>query len=145
MKTINQYIKESLLDDEEDLVDSSLYQPKDKKELIEVIKNCLNNKIYNLNCIDTSLIEDMSELFSPENKILKEYKNKFNKIDISQWNVSNVKDMSYMFMGSKFNKDISKWNVSNVANMYAMFYDSKFKGDISKWNISKDTHTNNMF
>ena len=36
--------------------------------------------------------------------------------DISNWNVSNVKDMNSMFYGSKFNGDISKWDASNVKN-----------------------------
>ena len=146
MKTINQYIKESLLDDEEDLVDSSLYQPKDKNELIETIINCLNHQIYDLNYIDTSLIKDMSDLSRiigrhPLNK----HKNKFNKIDISNWDVSNVKDMRRMFANSEFNGDISKWNVSNVKYMNGMFEASKFNRDISKWNISNGTTTNKMF
>lgn len=37
--------------------------------------------------------------------------------DISNWNVSNVKDMYSMFYGCKsFNKDVSSWDVSNVTN-----------------------------
>ena len=47
--------------------------------------------------------------------------------DISNWNVSNVEDMSYMFMGSKFtgeNGDISQWDVSNVKDMRYMFQHS---------------------
>ena len=55
------------------------------------------------------------------------YGSKFNG-DISQWDVSNVKDMIYMFDESKFNGDISKWNVSNVEDMECMFSDSKFNG-----------------
>lgn len=34
--------------------------------------------------------------------------------DISLWDVSNVEDMSGLFMGSKFNGDIAAWDVSNV-------------------------------
>ena len=174
MKTIEKYIKESLLDDEDDLVDGALYQPKDKDELIKAIKACLDAKIYDLNCIDTSKITDMSHLFDmsfsyTSFNLLKKYKNHLTKIDISKWdtsnvedmsfmfycsdfngdiskwNVSNVKDMNNMFAYSKFNKDISKWNVSKVTNMNSMFYYSQFNGDVSKWNISKDTSTNNMF
>jgi surface protein len=37
--------------------------------------------------------------------------------DISQWDVSNVTDMSFMFYRSNFTGDISKWDVSNVTNM----------------------------
>ena len=39
--------------------------------------------------------------------------------DISNWNVSNVKDMSYMFFGCKSSNtlpNISRWNTNNVKN-----------------------------
>jgi hypothetical protein len=52
--------------------------------------------------------------------------------NISEWDVSNVKIMTHMFNKSKFNGDISKWNVSNVFAMNGLFLDSKFNGDISK-------------
>ena len=62
---------------------------------------------------------------------------KFNKnIDISNWDVSNVRDMNWMFINSNFNGDISNWDVSNVERMYRMFENSKFNGDISNWDVS---------
>ncbi len=57
--------------------------------------------------------------------------------DLSKWNVSNCKDMNCMFVRSSFNNDSLKdWDVSNVENMPYMFYKSKFNGDLSNWNIS---------
>jgi surface protein len=69
--------------------------------------------------------------------------------DISDWDVSNVSDMSGMFGGSLdgeqleysvypiFNQDISKWDVSNVISMRAMFYlCSEFNQPIRNWNTS---------
>ena len=58
--------------------------------------------------------------------------------DISGWNVLKVTDMSYMFSKcKKFNQDLSKWDVSNVTNMYCMFYECKsFNQDLSCWNVS---------
>jgi len=43
--------------------------------------------------------------------------------------------MSYMFRYSVFNGDISNWDVSNVRNMPSMFEESVFNGDISNWHI----------
>ena len=62
---------------------------------------------------------------------------KFNG-DISQWDVSNVKDMDGMFYQSDFNSDISQWDVSNVKSMSYMFYKSNFNGDISQWDVSNN-------
>ena len=72
----------------------------------------IDNKA-DLNWLDVSKLIDMSNLF-------KNYAPDFNG-DISEWDVSNVRNMSYMFRGCRFNGDISKWNVSKVSNMYSMF------------------------
>ena len=43
--------------------------------------------------------------------------------DISQWDVSNVTDMSFMFSSYKsFNQDISKWDVSKVKKYDNIFF-----------------------
>jgi len=39
--------------------------------------------------------------------------------------------MQEMFSDSEFNGDISQWDVSNVTNMSSMFRYSVFNGDIS--------------
>jgi hypothetical protein len=49
------------------------------------------------------------------------YEAKFNQ-DISQWDVSKVMDMNYMFCHSKFRKDIYKWKVNPKCKTYQMFY-----------------------
>ena len=101
-------------------------QLKNKDELIKIIEDTIKKEGYdcNLNFIDTSLITDMSYLFS---------KSGFNG-DISGWDVSNVDNMRGMFLNSKFNGDISKWNIHNVFDMTFMFMNSKFSNNISKWN-----------
>ena len=51
------------------------------------------------------------------------YNRSFNQ-DISNWNVSNVTNMSYMFYECKklkYDKSFDKWNVSNVTDMESMF------------------------
>lgn len=57
---------------------------------------------------------------------------KFNG-NISNWNVSNAEDMSYMFNQSYFNGDISKWNVTNVKDMGFMFFDSPLEKNPPVW------------
>ena len=67
--------------------------------------------------------------------------------DISNWEVSNVTRMDYMFSYpnymwfdtnySSFNQDISTWDVSNVTTMESMFSGAIFfNSDISNWNVS---------
>ncbi len=67
--------------------------------------------------------------------------------DFNAWDVSNVHNMSNMFLGaSDFNGDISAWNVSNVNNMVSMFSDaSSFNGDISAWDVSNVNSMSRMF
>ena len=65
--------------------------------------------------------------------------------DISKWDVSNVKDMSWMFANSEFNQDISNWNVSNVKDMTWMFFNSKFNQDISNWKLNNKVRLKEIF
>ena len=145
MKHLNTYITEYIvkkkLDKPINSEDHFDYFPETKQELIKNIEECLNSKNYNLNCIDTSKITDMSYLFKnitlPNNE----------QIYFDKWNVSNVKDMSYMFYNCYYiNPDLSSWNVSNVEYMQHMFsYCKSFNGDLSKWNVSNVENMYNMF
>jgi surface protein len=67
--------------------------------------------------------------------------------DISNWNISNVLNMSAMFyQATSFNQNISSWNTSNVTNMYGMFYQAtSFDQNLGNWNISKVTDMEYMF
>ena len=117
-------------------------QPKDKKELEEIINKRIESEGTNcdLNDIDTSLITDMSWLFVKSMFV----RSKFTG-DISKWNVSNVKYMTRMFYKSDFNGDISNWDVSNVEYMESMFIESLFNQDISNWNVSNVEDMSYMF
>ena len=76
---------------------------------------------------------------------------KFKYIDISYWDVSNVKSMRHMFYECKELEsvgDLSKWNVSKVIHMSYMFYcceKLKSLGDISHWAVSSVTDMCYMF
>ena len=138
MKTFTQHITERLQLNK-DRVHKYEYQPKTKNELIkiiyDIIKQHKDDKIINLNMIDTSEITDMEALF---------YRSKYN-YNISEWDVSRVKNMKAMFENSEFNGDISNWDVSNVENMNAMFMNSKFNNDISQWDVSNVENMHGIF
>ena len=68
--------------------------------------------------------------------------------DLSNWNVNKVKYMSAMFAGCEnFNCDLSNWDVSNVENMAGVFSKCEsFKGKgLEKWNVSNVKRTDLMF
>jgi len=140
MKSIQQHITERLqLNRDRVHKIKHEYFPKAKQELLDIIYKITNehknDKVINLNMIDTSKITDMSNLF---------YNSKYN-YDISEWDVSSVINMSSMFARSKFNSDISKWDVSSVVDMDCMFENSIFNKDISQWDVSHVTNMNGMF
>lgn len=128
---------------------------KDKDHLKTLISKEIKKHGYqcNLNHIDVHEVSDMSWLFysatqSPAivddmgNLI---YPDKAFNGDISQWDTSNVTDMSSMFYQSLFTGDISKWNISKVKNMRSMFEGSIFNSDISQWNTSNLENMSFMF
>ena len=122
--------------------------PNSKSELVNVIIQMFENNITDLNCIDTSKITDMSNLFSIIFEIKSSYQKNMSIIDISKWNVSNVKNMAHMFDGvQNFNCDISNWNVSNLINGFYMFYGCKnFTGKgLEKWNLKNCKNMGYMF
>ena len=66
---------------------------------------------------------------------------------ISDWDVSNVTDMSYIFFEAQsFNSDLTSWDMSNVTNMNGMFFDAySFNHDLSSWDVSNVTYMSGMF
>ena len=141
MKNINRYIVEKLRINKSKLKVGTEYTlfPKSRPELIDMIKEETkkNGNNCSLNHIDVSNIESLSFVFNEANK-------KFNG-DISEWDVSKVRDMSSLFMDTEFNGDISEWDVSNVEEMSWMFQDSKFNQDISMWDVSNVRLMTEMF
>ncbi|TLD83098.1 BspA family leucine-rich repeat surface protein [Helicobacter trogontum] len=66
---------------------------------------------------------------------------------IEKWNVSNVKDMSYMFAyTTSFNQPLDSWNVSKVKDMNSMFAGAEsFNQPLDSWNVSKVKDMSYMF
>ena len=99
MKNLKDIIQERLHINKD--IKTHNYHPKSRKELKELVDQLIEKRgnEANLNDIDTSEITDMFKLFCRSN---------FNG-DISEWNVSNVKTMNYMFYKSPLEKNTPKW------------------------------------
>ncbi|KAL7494237.1 hypothetical protein ACHAWT_008491 [Skeletonema menzelii] len=72
----------------------------------------------------------------------------FTGADLNQWDVSNVMDMRGMFADAccSFNADLSKWDTSSVLDMSQMFENAqKFNRDVSMWDISSVENMEQMF
>ena len=135
------------------------FRPKTKEELQKLVDSFIN-----LGDIDTSLINDMSYLFSNtkrtdfsgiENWDVSNVTNmndmfygatNFNQ-PLDNWDVSSVTNMSGMFAGAtNFNKPLNSWDVSNVRNMSAMFAKAaKFNQPLNNWDVLNVTNMRMMF
>ena len=120
-------------------------QPTSKDELRSIIEQELKQQgaDADLNFIDTSLITDMSHLFSFP---LDPYVHVGN-IKIDEWDTSKVTDMSFMFTDCVMLRcDPSKWDVSGVRDMSNMFEDCReFDCDFSSWDTSSVLNISKMF
>ena len=150
MKPLNQYIKEKLIINK-DYRDNTIVV-KTFDELRKIIEDRYDKlgpgteqKPIDFNDIDVS---NLQYFYNNEDKGIFEY-TKFKYIDISEWDVSNIKSMRGMFFMCTELKsvgDISKWNVSKVTNMSGMFHSCKyFNQDISSWDVSNVTAMEFMF
>ncbi|MCZ9885734.1 BspA family leucine-rich repeat surface protein [Brachyspira hyodysenteriae] len=146
------------------------YKPETKTEL----KKLVFTDGIKLNCVDTSLITDMSKLFYESKRkdfegiedwdvsnvtnmdmmfaymgynALVRYSNIDFDHDLSNWNVSKVKSMNNMFAYcSNFDQPLDNWDVSNVEDMSFMFCGAKdFNQPLNSWNTSKVKNMRGMF
>lgn len=88
-----------------------------------------------------SNLKDLSLMF---------YYSNIENLNLSDWDVSNVTNMSYMFANSKIVSigDLSNWNVSKVTNMKGIFNYSRNLNttySLDNWNVSNVIDMNNMF
>ena len=149
MKTLNQYIQEKLIINKD--YNDKMIVVKSFDELRKIIEDRYDKlgagteqDPVDFNDINVS---NLDSFCNDDNGLFE--KTKFKYIDISDWDVSNVKLMCSMFAGcDKLESvgDISKWDVSKVTNMAYMFEDcEKFNQDISDWDVSKVTIMTFMF
>ena len=152
MKTLNQYIQEKLIINKD--YHDNMIVVKSFDELRKIIEDRYDKlgpgteqDPIDFNDIDVSNIDSFCNDRTRYKGIFVDMDFKY--IDISDWDVSNVKSMRQMFCWCKELKsfgDISNWNVSNVTDMNHMFFRCKsFNQDISKWDVSSVTDMNGMF
>jgi surface protein len=119
------------------MVNGKLYEAVDRALLIQ-----RRDERADLTCVCTSLVTDMSGMFSGTRR---DPRGGFNQ-NIGNWDVSNVTDMSSMFSNSLFNQPINDWDVSNVTNMSSMFGGyTFFNQPLDKWDVSNVTNMSSMF
>ena len=154
MKQLSKYLAEKLIINK-DYRDTKIAEPKSFDELRKIIEDRYNklgpgtkrNPI-DFNDIDVSNIDSFYSS-NIDTGIFEE--TKFKHIDISDWDVSNITDMKYMFYDCEELEsvgDLSNWNVSNVTDMNSMFCNCKeleYVGDISEWDMSKVINMPFMF
>ena len=138
MKTLNQYIKEKLIINKDYRDNTIVVKSFDELRKIIVDRYKKLGPGTEQNPIDFNDI-DVSNLDSFYGKYNKGIYNKgifedkyFKYIDISDWDVSNIKSMRCMFWGClelKSVGDISKWNVSNVIHSTYMFKKCPIKNE----------------
>jgi surface protein len=117
------------------------------------LRNALNNYFLNQNSWGlppiaewkVHSVTDMSNLFSEFPRIIPEFGKK--DLDLSKWDVGNVRTMNHMFNGCMYLKsDLSKWNVLNVTTMSHMFNECRyFESDLSLWKVQNVTSMDRMF
>ena len=95
--------------------------------------------------LNTATVPDFSQLTSLVSMF--RAASSFQGGSITNWEVSNVTDMSEMFYGAtKFNGDIGNWDVLNVQKMGRMFQETyDFNQDIGNWDVSNVTEMYCMF
>lgn len=152
MKDLKQYIEEKLVVNKK--YDSYEYHPKTWNELRQIIEDRYEEQgpgtkvePIDFNDIDVS---GMTTFYNIDNHMGIFQHTDFEYIDVSNWDVSNVKNAQNMFVSCEYLisvGDLSNWNISNVKNMGWMFNGCyKLKSiDISNWDVSNVQYMKYMF
>ena len=149
IKTFSEFINESIWSD---MQDRSIGKTVRQEDLITTNED-LRNKIQELYKEqgegDTLDVSSLTNTIKCDDfaYIFKGYENVKHIIGLEDWDISNVKNMEYMFWNCEtFNSDLSKWNVSKVTNMTGMFKGcGNFNCDLSKWDVSNVVDMGSMF
>lgn len=144
------------------------FHPKTRNELKEIIyqKMLKDGSCPDVSDIDVSGVQDFSFLFTGATgpdvfTSHKEYQYLHNKYqydfdlfhsfngDLSSWDVSNAKNMNYMFRGCEHfeGKGLENWNISKLDSAIGMFSNCRsFNGkSIQNWDFSNIKRPDEMF
>ena len=109
------------------------------ESMVSAFKGAKNLEVNATDIPDLSQVTSMSSMFY-------DIKGFAPDSDIGRWDVSNITDMSGLFLLTQFNQDIGSWNVSIVSNFGNMFGGNViFNQDIGDWNMSSAQITTYMF
>lgn len=137
MKSINNFISEALRINKNIQTRNYTDFPKTKEELRKIIQtrydeNTVGSETMNLNDIDVSAIKDFSDLFDNIGLSLVKV------LDVSDWEISNATNISYMFRDLKYVEEIKvdNWNVTEIRKFIGVFSlcEKLKKIDLSNWN-----------
>ena len=128
------------------IVSDYFYLPKYSMNLFNGVAFPKLTAINGLELLDASRVINTSQMFELS---------QCRELNVGGWDVSNVRDMSFMFVGccNLEELDVSNWDVRNVTNMMAMFQgaednagDMKLKElDLSKWQTDSLEEMTHMF
>ncbi|WP_349351485.1 MULTISPECIES: BspA family leucine-rich repeat surface protein [unclassified Flagellimonas] len=148
MGTLNPYLQSQVINVWESLVGIEQWGSIEWKSLKYAFAFCPNLEYHAEDVPDLQNVQDLSGMFLTGNLVELDYNQQsvFNA-DLSNWDVSNITNMSAMFANAReFTSDLSNWDVSNVTDMSGMFGDAmSFNSDLSKWDVSKVTDMSGMF
>ena len=139
MKSLNQYILEGIKG----------YKPGDIKPKEQLSGDCKLHfadqkvDVDEIENLDTSKVTNMDSMFC-----YTIFNSNSDSLDLSSWDVSNVKDMSYMFQCCSIKYlDLSNWNTQSLTTMYGIFYYCKNLEylDVSGWDTSNIKSALRMF
>lgn len=144
MKQLSEHITEALKINSKSKVNAYVYQPKNRRELIDIIsKKYQNNKkedMLDLNDIDVSKVTDLSYLF----ELIKP-----KRVDMNMWDTSRVTDIHGLFWDNDVVEEIhiEDWDVSNVKTAYGAFYfcENVKELNLNKWNFKSCEEFDLMF
>ena len=145
MKNLKDIVSEKLIINKNIKINTYNYFPRNKRDLVYIVNDKYNdlknkNEVLDLNDIDTSKINDLSYLFEEIKPI---------KVDMNNWDVSNVKDIHGLFWNNEITEEIhiENWDVSKVESVYGAFYycTNVKKLDLDKWDLRSCKEFNLMF